>query len=98
MAASPTASPLQTKKRRGAALFFGRRHAVHDARTTTNPPRPSVNPRYGTWVWAQNDPATTATGNNGRSSSATDHNARRKTMNDKSGRYGFHACVRVSAP
>src|SRR5690606_3343735 len=62
----------------------------HAIAATAMAPTPRVRPRYGTWVWAQKDPAKTATGSMATSPHATDHTARRNTSHHSRGMYGFH--------
>ena len=46
----------------------------------------------------QNVPAKTATGSIGGSSETMDHTASTKTSHHITGRYGFHASVRICVP
>ena len=50
------------------------------------------------WVWAQNDPASTAIGSMTSSSQSRDHSASSSTSHQMTGRNGFHGVVSTSWP
>ena len=65
--------------------------------TASSPIRPAIS-RYGMWVWAANDAATTSGISIMSSPSITAQAASSTTSHASSGRYGFHGWVRTESP